>query len=129
MGLLLEKNARARNILNYAKDLDPTVAIFAVVTPIPGTKFHDEMLEKGLIEEFDWSLYDLADPIIRTQHLSRKQVIDLVYKVYSGFYKRPSKIIKHIILGDTFARYTYKTARGMGKLFLNAATELKTGAG
>jgi hypothetical protein len=62
---------------------------------------------------------------MRTEHLSRKQIVDLVYKVYSGFYKRPSKIIKHIILGDSFARYTYKTARGMGKLFMRAATQLK----
>ena len=115
------------DILNYAKELDPTVAILAVVTPIPGSKFYNMIMEKGLIEEFDWSLYDLGHPVMRTVGLSRGQILDLTYKVYSGFYKRPKKIIKHIFLGDVFSRCTYRTACGMGKLFLRSVHELKEG--
>lgn len=105
------------NILEYAKWLDPTVAIFTIATPIPGTEYYDLMIEKGVIEEQDWGHYDLAHAIMPTKHLSREQLHDLYYKIYMGFYKRAKKIIKHIILGNTFARHTYKTQRGLGKLY------------
>jgi len=105
------------NILEYAKWLDPTVAIFTIATPIPGTEYHDLMIKKGVIEEQDWGHYDLAHAIMPTKYLSREQLHDLYYKIYLGFYKRVKKIIKHVILGNTFARYTYKTQRGLGKLY------------
>ncbi len=116
-----------QNILDFAKELDPLVTIFALVTPVPGTEFYEKMLEKGLIEDFDWSSYDFAHPVMRTEHLSRDQILQLVWKVYLGFYKRPRKIIRHAIFGDAFSRYTYKTSRGMGRMFVRSTHQLKEG--
>ncbi|MFX1598141.1 MAG: B12-binding domain-containing radical SAM protein [Promethearchaeota archaeon] len=115
------------NILDFAKELDPLVTIFALVTPVPGTEFYEKMTTKGLIEDLDWSNYDFAHPVMRTEHLSRDQILELLWKVYLGFYKRPRKIIKHAIFGDAFSRYTYKTSRGMGQMFVRSTRQLKEG--
>jgi anaerobic magnesium-protoporphyrin IX monomethyl ester cyclase len=108
--------------LEYAKQLDPTIAIFTLVTPVPGTSFYDEMLEKGVIEEFDWGKYDFGHPIIRTDHVPRQRLLDLYEKCFKDFYNRPLKIIKHGFLGDRFARYTYRFLR-----FVNTARQIKEG--
>ncbi len=52
------------NLLEYAQRLDPTIAIFTIVTPIPGTHFHNEMSAQGLVIEDDWSRYDMAHPVM-----------------------------------------------------------------
>jgi anaerobic magnesium-protoporphyrin IX monomethyl ester cyclase len=109
-------------ILEYAKKLDPTIAIFTMVTPVPGTPFYDEMLAQGMIEELDWGRYDFGHPIIRNKHLSREQLLDLYERCFNGFYNRIGKIIKHGFLGDEFARYTYRFLR-----FVHSARQIKEG--
>jgi anaerobic magnesium-protoporphyrin IX monomethyl ester cyclase len=108
--------------LEYAKQLDPTIAIFTLVTPVPGTDFYNDMLEEGRIEEFDWSKYDLGHPVMCTDHVSRERLLDLYEQCFSGFYSRPLKIIRHGFLGDQFARYTYRFLR-----FVNTARQIKEG--
>jgi len=110
------------DILQYAKKLDPTIAIFTAVTPIPGTRFYDEMLAKGMIEEDDWAQYDFGHPVMRTEHLSRSELLDLYEHCFDGYYSRAWKIIKHGFLGDEFARYTYRFLR-----FVHSARQIKKG--
>jgi anaerobic magnesium-protoporphyrin IX monomethyl ester cyclase len=111
-----------RDMLAYAVELDPLIAIFTLVMPVPGTGFYDEMLAAGRIEEHDWSRYDFGHPVIRLEHLTRDQILSLYEECFSGFYKRPRKIIRHGIFGDDFARYTYRFMR-----FVNAARQIKEG--
>jgi radical SAM superfamily enzyme YgiQ (UPF0313 family) len=109
-------------MLAYAKELDPLIAIFTLVMPVPGTDFYEEMLAAGRIEEHDWSRYDFGHPVIRLEHLSRDQVLSLYEQCFSGFYQRARKIIRHGVFGDDFARYTYRFLR-----FVNAARQIKEG--
>jgi hypothetical protein len=90
--------------------------------PVPGTDFYDEMLATGRIAEHDWSRYDFGHPVIRLEHLSRDQILQLYEQCFSGFYQRARKIIRHGVLGDDFARYTYRFLR-----FVNAARQIKDG--
>lgn len=122
LGNLRHSEQDILSTLDYAKQLDPTIAIFTLVTPVPGTAFYDEMLAKGVIEEFDWGKYDFGHPVIRTDHLSRERLLDLYEQCFGGFYSRPLKIIKHGFLGDRFARYTYRFLR-----FVNTARQIKEG--
>ena len=109
-------------LLSYAKELDPLIAIFTLVMPVPGTPFYDEMLAQGRIEDLDWSHYDFGHPVMRLDGLSRQQVLDLYERCFRDFYKRPSKIIRHGIFGDPFARYTYGFLR-----FVNSARQIRDG--
>jgi anaerobic magnesium-protoporphyrin IX monomethyl ester cyclase len=108
-------------ILEYAKELDPTIAIFTIVTPIPGTAFYEQMESQGYIDDTDWARYDLGHPVMKIPHLSRQQLLDLIDHCYTEFYKRPTKIIRGI-LGDQFARDTYRFMR-----FVGSARQLKEG--
>lgn len=109
-------------ILDYAKELDPTIAVFTIVTPIPGTAFYDEMASRGFIHDTDWSHYDLGHPVMKLPHLGKQQLLDLMDHCYTEFYKRPKKIIRHGIFGDQFARDTYRFMR-----FVGSARQLKEG--
>jgi anaerobic magnesium-protoporphyrin IX monomethyl ester cyclase len=109
-------------MLDYAKQLDPTIAIFTIVTPIPGTTFYNEMEAKGFINEDNWARYDLGHPVMKLPHLSKQGLLDLMDHCYTEFYKRPKKIIKHGIFGDQFARDTYRFMR-----FVGSARQLKEG--
>lgn len=109
-------------ILDYAKRLDPTIAIFTLVTPIPGTHYYKELKAKDFIIEDDWARYDMAHPVMRTPHLNGQKLLDLIDRCYSEFYKRPGKILRHGFFGDEFERYTYRFLR-----FVGAAREIKEG--
>jgi radical SAM superfamily enzyme YgiQ (UPF0313 family) len=109
-------------MLEYAKQLDPLIAIFTLVMPVPGTPFYEEMVAQGRIEEWDWSRYDFGHPVLRLEGLSRQQVLDLYDRCFREFYGRPSKIIRHAILGDSFARYTYSFLR-----FVHSARQIRDG--
>jgi anaerobic magnesium-protoporphyrin IX monomethyl ester cyclase len=111
-----------QRMLDYAMHLDPTIAIFSLVTPMPGTAFYQKMLAQGRIEEFDWSRYDMAHPVLRSDHFTRQQLLDHLDNCYTVYYKRAGKIIRHGIFGDEFARYTYRFLR-----FVNAVRQIKEG--
>jgi anaerobic magnesium-protoporphyrin IX monomethyl ester cyclase len=122
LGDVDHKVSHFRETLDYARRLDPTIAIFTLVTPVPGTSFYHDMLSQDRVQEMDWGLYDFGHPILRLDELTRQQVLDLYEECFSGFYSRPSKIIKHGVLGDDFARYTYRFLR-----FVNSARQIKEG--
>jgi radical SAM superfamily enzyme YgiQ (UPF0313 family) len=111
-----------KDMLAYARELDPLIAIFTLVMPVPGTDFYNEMAAAGRIVEHDWSRYDFAHPVIQLETLSRDQILSLYEGCMSGFYKRAGKIIRHGFFGDDFARYTYRFLR-----FVNAARQIKEG--
>jgi hypothetical protein len=89
---------------------------------MPGTAFYEKMLAQRRIEEFDWACYDMAHPVLRSEHFTRQQLLDQLDNCYTAYYKRAGKIIRHGIFGDEFARYTYRFLR-----FVNAVRQIKEG--
>jgi len=77
---MVKKTAR------YAIDLDLDIVQFTALTPYPMTKLWNEALEKGWIEDADWTHYDFLRPVMRTPHLTRQQIAELVHKAYHDFY-------------------------------------------
>jgi anaerobic magnesium-protoporphyrin IX monomethyl ester cyclase len=112
-----------RAMLGYAKELDPLIAIFTLVMPVPGTPFYDEMAAQHRIEDGDWSHYDFGHPVLRLETLSREQVLALYERCFRDFYARPGKILRHGIFGDAFARHTYGFLR-----FVNAVRQIREGS-
>ena len=74
------------DVLAYARQVNPTYANFNIVTPYPGTEFFNQV--KGDIEDFDFSHYSVYEPILKYEHLTRKQVGDLHARCMRGFYFR-----------------------------------------
>jgi pyruvate-formate lyase-activating enzyme len=75
-----------RHHLDVLKTLRPRIVSFYILTPIPGTEQYDDFRATGRITEsnldrFDGSCYTWEHP-----NLSQKQLVDMLYQCYVGYY-------------------------------------------
>ena len=73
-------------VLNYAREVNPTYANFNIVTPYPGTPFFEEV--KHQIADFDYSKYSVYEPVMKYDNLTSDQVKQLHGRCFSKFYFR-----------------------------------------
>jgi anaerobic magnesium-protoporphyrin IX monomethyl ester cyclase len=97
------KNSIKRTI-NFAKSLDPDIAVFTPLTPFPGTGMYDELAGLGLLTETEFKKFDYLTPVARTRSLSRRQLQREMFKAYVQFYGRPLKIVEAICSRKRFLR-------------------------
>ena len=82
-----------RNVLRYAKKLNPTFANFNIVTPYPGTEFYHAM--KGQISDASVTEYNMYTPVMKYKHLTREQVQALHAKCFTSYYFRWSYLFEN----------------------------------
>jgi anaerobic magnesium-protoporphyrin IX monomethyl ester cyclase len=75
-----------RDVLKYAKRLNPTFANFNICTPYPGTAFFNEVRDQ--IASFDWSRYNVYTPVMKYQHLTPAEVQRMHAKCFQSYYFR-----------------------------------------
>lgn len=75
--------ARMRRFLN---ELDPDFAIFAILTPFPGSEIYEEAKRNGWIQDTNWADYDMVHAIMPTETLTTKEVQEELYQCYRTFY-------------------------------------------
>jgi anaerobic magnesium-protoporphyrin IX monomethyl ester cyclase len=80
--------------------LNPDIAVFPVITPMPFTPLHEEM--KDRIRVFDYSKYNLMTPIIEPYEMSLDDVYRALAKCYMTFYGGKMKEVA--LLPDGFKR-------------------------
>ncbi len=73
--------------LETLKKLNPPVASFYILTPIPGTEQYDDFLERGLITQSNLDRFDATCPVWRHPELSGQQLEDLLYHCYVDYYR------------------------------------------
>jgi anaerobic magnesium-protoporphyrin IX monomethyl ester cyclase len=105
-----ESIARLRE---FSNELDPGLAIFAILTPFPGTAVYDEAKRNGWIEDWNWANYDMVHAIMPTETLSTKEVQEELYHCYRNFFGSWSRR-----LGGIFSRKALKR-----KLYLYMASQ------
>ncbi len=118
MLIIGERNDTAESIENlrlFANELDPDFAIFAILTPYPGTKLYELAQRNGWIKDFNWSNYDMIHAVMPTETLSRNEVQEELYKCYRSFYGSWNRRIKGIISSNELKRriYLYMVRRGI----------------
>jgi len=103
----------------FANELDPDFAIFAILTPFPGTELFEEAERNGWIEDFNWSHYDMVHAIMPTETLSRKEVQEELYKCYRSFYGSFARRVQGLFSGNEMKRrvYWYMAFRGIVRQF------------
>ena len=52
----------------FVNDLDPDLAIFAILTPFPGTAVYEEAKRNGWIEDWNWANYDMVHAVMPTEY-------------------------------------------------------------
>jgi radical SAM superfamily enzyme YgiQ (UPF0313 family) len=75
-----------RQVLRYAISLGPTFANFNVVTPYPGTSFFEQMRER--IDTLDYSRCNVYTPMLKYDHLTPRQIEELLGKCFQHYYFR-----------------------------------------
>jgi hypothetical protein len=75
-----------REHLGMLREMEPAVASFYVLCPIPGTEQYDEFLAANLITEPNLDRFDGTTPTWRHPTLSAEELEDLLYHCYRRFY-------------------------------------------
>jgi anaerobic magnesium-protoporphyrin IX monomethyl ester cyclase len=113
-----ESIAKMRQFLN---ELDPDFAIFAILTPFPGSEIYEEAERNGLIQDTNWAHYDMVHAIMPTETLSTKEVQEELYECYRSFYGSWSRRLEGIFARNNMKRriFWYMTRRGIIQQFKN----------
>jgi radical SAM superfamily enzyme YgiQ (UPF0313 family) len=75
-----------KNVLAYARQVNPTYANFNIVTPYPGTTFFAQF--KDQIADFNFGKYDVYHAVLKYQHLTPERVMELHGWCFERFYFR-----------------------------------------
>jgi anaerobic magnesium-protoporphyrin IX monomethyl ester cyclase len=109
------------SLREFVNDLDPALAIFAILTPFPGTEVFEEAKRNGWIEDFNWAHYDMTHAIMPTETLSREEVQRELYNCYRSFYGSWRRRLQGIFSTNEIKRRTYRymARQGIVKQFKN----------
>ena len=94
LGLPWETPETIEKTIEFAKEIKPTSAQFAVAVPHPGTELYDLCLEKGWLKYESWEDFDCRKSLIETENFSSGDVEKYRNKAYREFYLRPSYILR-----------------------------------
>ncbi|MCW4014924.1 MAG: B12-binding domain-containing radical SAM protein [Candidatus Bathyarchaeota archaeon] len=103
------------NLREFSNELDPDLAIFAILTPFPGTAVYEEAKQNGWIEDWNWANYDMVHAIMPTERLSAKEVQEELYKCYRSFFGSWSRRVGGIFSRKALKRrlYMYMASQGI----------------
>ncbi len=122
LGLPNERTpADVRRLSRFAKKLEPTYAMFNVLTLYPGTRLLAEAEGKGLVQPGVWEQYaERPDPAfvqpIWDEFLARDQLNELQAEAYRAFYLRPSVVLRELRAGGVRRKARAGIQMLLGKL-------------
>ncbi len=110
LGFPDETKTSIARTLKLARFYNPDFAHFLAITPWPYANLYEDVKEH--IEVFDYSKYNLIEPIIKPTRMSLKQIDDAIVSCYRKFYM--NKLNEIIALKDPFKkRYLINSMRVM----------------
>jgi anaerobic magnesium-protoporphyrin IX monomethyl ester cyclase len=100
LGFPNETRQSIEQTLKLARFYNPDFAHFLAITPWPYASLYDEV--KDYVAVFDYSKYNLVEPIIRPKHMTLKEIDDAIVACYRRFYM--SKLTEIMSLKNEFKR-------------------------
>ncbi len=97
-GNIGENQKTMQETIDFAKKLNPDIAMFSILIPYPGTPVRETIEKEGRIFINDWNEYDNFEGIAIFEHGElKKEIMEKMYKkAYKEFYLRPTYIIRQI---------------------------------
>jgi len=93
----------------FVKRLDVDLPIFTIYTLFPGTQAYKEAVAQGWIElPADYGRFDMAHVLMRTQHMTQKQVWIYTGWAFVSFYLHPVRLIRGIFARNPLKRQCYR---------------------
>lgn len=98
LGLPGDTEENIRRTIEFALELDPYFASFNIAMPRMGTKFREEALRQGLVND-DVTVLDnsISFPVYETPELSREQLWKLRNIAIRRFHLRPRYILRRLL--------------------------------
>lgn len=101
MGFPWESAEEIKKTIRFAKKLAPDIVYFQILIPYPGTALYEEMKRDNLIVSNDWDKYVQhsivgTNPIIKTRHLSNKELLYWNARAFLAFYLSPRVMFKKV---------------------------------
>ena len=92
-----ETPEKAREMIRFAKEMDPDYAQFSITTPLPGTILYDEIKEGkwGKLTTEDFSEYHMWNVVFLPEgYKDKSEIFKLEKLAFRSFYLRPIYILK-----------------------------------
>lgn len=86
-----------RRTIDFAKELNPDIAIFNITTPYPGTQMFDWAFGNGYLRTLDWEEYDLANSVLDLPTISQEEIDRMYATAYREFYFRPRFLMRRLL--------------------------------
>jgi anaerobic magnesium-protoporphyrin IX monomethyl ester cyclase len=101
-----------KQLREFTLGLDPELAIFTALTPMPGTELYEEARRNGWIEDANFAHYDMAHAVMPTETLSRAEVQEELYMCYKEFFAAPIQVLKGLFSSNEIKKRCYRHLAG-----------------
>jgi anaerobic magnesium-protoporphyrin IX monomethyl ester cyclase len=110
LGELDHTPQKMRHIWEFANEINPDVAIFAYVTPHPGTPYYDRVKDYIITE--DYSHYGEYSPVFRYPLMTENQARKLYQEIWVNYYIMPKRLLTKFVFGNSYSRWFYRFMLG-----------------
>jgi anaerobic magnesium-protoporphyrin IX monomethyl ester cyclase len=94
--------------VGFVKWLGIDQPVFTMYTPFPGTKAYEDAIANGWLElPADYGHYDMANALMPTQHMTRKQVWNYTGWAFTSFYLHPVRMASNLLSRNDWRRRIY----------------------
>jgi anaerobic magnesium-protoporphyrin IX monomethyl ester cyclase len=107
LGSRRETTKSIQALREFVNEINPAIAIFACLTPFPGTELHAAAAENGWIEDTNWAHYDMVHAIMPTETLSRQQVQEELFQTYRDFFGSAMRGLRGVVARNPVTRRAY----------------------
>jgi radical SAM superfamily enzyme YgiQ (UPF0313 family) len=87
-----EDSSVFHRVVDFCEETKIDAAVFAVLTPYPGTRIYEQFLEEDRILSFDWDLYDMDHVVFRPRDMTVEELQEGHDWANRRFYSYPSML-------------------------------------
>lgn len=94
--------------VGFVKWLGIDQPVFTMYTPFPGTQAYEDAIANGWLEiPADYGRYDMANALMGTQHMTRKQVWNYTGWAFTSSYLHPVRMASNLLSRNDWRRRIY----------------------
>ncbi len=125
MGFPDETRESMFSLLEHARRSGADFSAFHFATPYVGTALWDEAIEKGWIRDTDFRNYDWFTPVMKCEHLTPEEELDIYYTMTKKFIMGNSRFYTGLFSPYPFKRGLYWWFWVVAALFVRAKLRAK----
>jgi radical SAM superfamily enzyme YgiQ (UPF0313 family) len=105
-----------RDILQFCDDNLVLYPFFSILTPMPGTKLHEDFKDANRLDHFNWQEYDTRHVVYEPKHMTREQLMDGYCWIYEQAYASPRALAR---LNRFWSKHKRKPSNFVEKAFIS----------